>query len=863
MTLAAVIVLVSASLGEPADAKFASRDKEESTKDKGKDRPTPDDKDGKGEDKEKNGKDHSGKPPPPPPPIRPGLDGEEIYKRLLKSTVYIVSVITAPDGRYLSRGTGVLVDEAERLVITNEHVANDSADSIAVMFPVLRSGSVPIKDPAFYDGQISKGKGIPVKLVRVERKRDLALLQLESLPEGVAPLRLAAESASPGQAIYSLGAQPKGSQGMWQNNPGVVRQVAPATWRYRDGFERGCELIQSNMAINPGDSGGPVVNNRCALVGVNALSDPEARLVTGHIDLTEVRDLLKVHFRALGRDWSEPPEATEGSGTAAIEKLVKDLDSDDAEVRRKAALSLAERGRDARRAVPPLLKLLRRPGEPADVRAQVEVALSEIGTPQKNRDSVAVLTEALQDMSCPSARAYAAEALGKMETFARAALPALVAALKDPETEVRRNASAALGKIGLPAREAAYAELLAVLQDRDEEVRRTAKGALLQLGDPAPADRPRLATTLGERTGSREGRIYAAAGLGALGEESIPSLLDALANDPDPEVASVACFALGYVGAKNKEVAQALTKALDHRERWVQVSAASVLGQFGVNEDTLPGLLKAMGSADVECRCRKAACYKLPLFTVFTSQPPQYHLSAACVEDLKAGLASDQPIARWFAAYALGTLGNGAAAAVPELGKAIEKEARVKPREGQTYNPVQLEMLMAVAEIGPRAKELAPVLKDLADSAAAPRRTQTCAALAFVPFAATDDEKKMVYGVLVMALLPEKQSAREPVDNELQERAKKALQKGGKLASKAMYDKLQAEFNGLGPEREAARLNCYELWQKMGTTAIDKSDKKFSDSLKQLLTAEAIQGERSTTKNQQMALAARIAIFGK
>jgi hypothetical protein len=80
-------------------------------------------------------------------------------------------------------------------------------------------------------------------------------------------------------------------------------------------------------------------------------------------------------------------------------------------------------------------------------------------------------------------REAAAEALGwlaKTESEIDAAVPGLVKALKDDAMEVRRNASAALGKIGdVRAQEG----LKAALEDKDEWVREVVADALKKLED--------------------------------------------------------------------------------------------------------------------------------------------------------------------------------------------------------------------------------------------------------------------------------------------------------------------------------------------------------------------------------------------
>lgn len=80
-----------------------------------------------------------------------------------------------------------------------------------------------------------------------------------------------------------------------------------------------------------------------------------------------------------------------------------------------------------------------------DVRLNVAYALSKIGPP-----AIESLVTTLKDTNTDR-RAGAAYTLGLIGPQARSALPALLDALTDPEVEVRRQASYAIGRV-LPTR---------------------------------------------------------------------------------------------------------------------------------------------------------------------------------------------------------------------------------------------------------------------------------------------------------------------------------------------------------------------------------------------------------------------------
>jgi HEAT repeat protein len=589
--------------------------------------------------------------------------------------------------------------------------------------------------------------------------------------------------------------------------------VSSAVWQYDDGFRRSATLIESTMPINQGDSGGPVVDGRGQLVGVNAMFDPQSRQNSAHVDVSEVRDLLGKYFRSVGKTWSPAAEPTPAGSGERVHLLVQALGDGDAEVRRLAAVKLAAIGRDGREALPALLKVLRNPAEAEDVRKEVARALGELGPPAK--EQLPLLGEALQDAKSTPARAYAADALGQLAADAKPAVPGLVKALRDPDVDVRRNAAAALGKVGVPARQEAYAELLALLQDKEEDVRRTALGALLKVDTPGAAELDALRKLLANQAGSREGRIYAAAALSELGPPAVPALVPTLATDPDPGVAMMACAALGQIGVKGQEMgqgagkegAEALRSALDHKERSVRVAAAAALGQLGLDGDSLPGILKALSRKDLECR--RAVLSGLPPLGAFVKEPPRLTLPKEATEEIKPVLAADEFVARAVAAYLLGTMGADAGPAVPDMRKALAREKN---------DVAQRELLCAFAEIGPPAQAAFNELKDVVNDNAASKTAQTCAALALVRVEEKDDDRKMpAYRVLAKAL--EVKNARknpDPIEEELSRRAQKALQKGKRWAALAI---VQTAFTGDDADTVQASVTALQVLTKIGPAA--------------------------------------------
>jgi S1-C subfamily serine protease len=212
--------------------------------------------------------------------------GVQVYQNVLKSTVWIVS---SRGGGRVATGSGSLIDRRRQLVLTNYHVVGD-IDRVTVYFPAYRDGKVIAEREYYRD----RARGIRGSVKARDPQADLALIQIERVPDGAQALTLAPESAAPGQTVHSIG-NPGGSGALWVYTPGKVRQVYHKRWRADlDGrvvnFE--AKVVETDSATNPGDSGGPLVNDKGELVGVTQGGAVNAQLLSTFIDATEVQRFL-------------------------------------------------------------------------------------------------------------------------------------------------------------------------------------------------------------------------------------------------------------------------------------------------------------------------------------------------------------------------------------------------------------------------------------------------------------------------------------------------------------------------------------------------------------------------------------------
>jgi serine protease Do len=181
------------------------------------------------------------------------------------------------DETVAAAGSGFIIDKAG-YIITNNHVIED-AKAIRVFLSDADSDT-------FDDGY-------PAKVIGHDELSDTALIQLERLPDEPLSVAKFGDSAqlAPGDWVMAIGSPFKLSNTV---TVGVVsyngRGLQVSRGRQQD-------FIQTDAAINHGNSGGPLLNVRGEVVGVNTAivsgSDTGGNVGVGFaIPINTVRDLL-------------------------------------------------------------------------------------------------------------------------------------------------------------------------------------------------------------------------------------------------------------------------------------------------------------------------------------------------------------------------------------------------------------------------------------------------------------------------------------------------------------------------------------------------------------------------------------------
>ncbi len=181
-----------------------------------------------------------------------------------------------------SLGSGFVVDE-RGLVLTNYHVI-EGAKEAAVIFP---------------DKSRFKVEGF----VSIEPKKDLALLRIQPGTKRLQALRIADQPPSKGEKVYAFGA-PLGLSGSVSD--GIVAALR-AGEDVRDTLKKltnrdlyteildydvDAQWVQTTAPISPGNSGGPLVNARGEVVGINTWVNALGQNLNFALSATHIKPMI-------------------------------------------------------------------------------------------------------------------------------------------------------------------------------------------------------------------------------------------------------------------------------------------------------------------------------------------------------------------------------------------------------------------------------------------------------------------------------------------------------------------------------------------------------------------------------------------
>jgi S1-C subfamily serine protease len=188
-------------------------------------------------------------------PMNSGLTPEEqtnirVYDGANRGVVNVVTKMTSYDRFFMfptegeGAGSGSVIDKQGH-ILTNFHVVED-ANKVWVTLP----GG---KDP--YEGE----------LVGQDPDNDIAVLKINAPPDELFPVPIGtSDNLRVGQRVYTLG-NPFGLEGTLTT--GIVSNLN-RTLPSRTGREMK-SIIQTDAAMNPGNSGGPLLDTGGRMIGMN------------------------------------------------------------------------------------------------------------------------------------------------------------------------------------------------------------------------------------------------------------------------------------------------------------------------------------------------------------------------------------------------------------------------------------------------------------------------------------------------------------------------------------------------------------------------------------------------------------------
>ncbi len=162
-----------------------------------------------------------------------------ITRKSVRRDPFSFNVLEVPSGT----GSGIIWDRGGHIV-TNFHVIQGAA-----------SAEVTLSDQSTWDAT----------LVGAEPDKDLAVLKIDAPPESLTPIAVGSSSdLQVGQNVYAIG-NPFGLDQTLTTGviSGLGREIEALNRRPIQG------VIQTDAAVNPGNSGGPLLDSSGRLIGVN------------------------------------------------------------------------------------------------------------------------------------------------------------------------------------------------------------------------------------------------------------------------------------------------------------------------------------------------------------------------------------------------------------------------------------------------------------------------------------------------------------------------------------------------------------------------------------------------------------------
>jgi len=199
-------------------------------------------------------------------------------------SIAVSKVEFAPDqgivDSFSNIGSGFIVDPSG-MIITNQHVVSDESSDYQVI--------------------TNDGREYPVVKILHDDINDIALLKIEA--ENLVALPLGnSDNLLPGQLVIAIGT-PLGeyagsvTTGVISGLNRSVSATAQGFWGMAKTYE---DVIQTDAAVNPGNSGGPLLNSSGEVIGVNFATTSVADNISFALPVNNVKNRID-EYRKYGK----------------------------------------------------------------------------------------------------------------------------------------------------------------------------------------------------------------------------------------------------------------------------------------------------------------------------------------------------------------------------------------------------------------------------------------------------------------------------------------------------------------------------------------------------------------------------------
>lgn len=207
---------------------------------------------------------------------------QEAKEKVFPAVVFIhcisKSFLEGKASKQVVSGSGVIISENGE-VLTNWHVV-DNATEVRCL--------------------LSDGRSAPARVIGTDKDMDIALLQIEGADGAVSwPHAQLGDSSrlSEGDFVMAMGAP-------WGLSRSVSIGIISCKDRYLPGVSEYHLWMQTDAAISPGNSGGPLVDTEGWVVGINTLGIPDGGDTGFAIPSSTIRQILPILRERGHLDWS-------------------------------------------------------------------------------------------------------------------------------------------------------------------------------------------------------------------------------------------------------------------------------------------------------------------------------------------------------------------------------------------------------------------------------------------------------------------------------------------------------------------------------------------------------------------------------